>query len=185
MADEKIVSLKKYQIKWLTEYQAKFLKKHIEPLLSEEEIPLLDESLGCMTIHSTKRKWGFIMLSPENHRAVLKLIREKAKHGNDTNHVYNIVLTYMDWDTGKIYADRETLAKDCALSKQRVSQSLTDLFNLGVLSRTKGHGNSYNYFMSPEVAWFGSEGERQNALKDVVDLNLFRANKSSLEIRPK
>jgi hypothetical protein len=117
----------------------------------------LSEVLGQF---APPESWGFIMLNPEQQRAVLRAINRGEKPAL-TLRIWNVAISYLRYDTGEVMAGRVRLARDAETSPQEASRALTRLTEIGALTRLKqGH-----YAINPHVGWQGSLIKREEAGK--------------------
>lgn len=122
------------------------------------------EALGCYEPAST---WTYVMLNPNQLRAVLKLING-CPHPSLTLRVWSALVIYVRMETGEIMASRARLAEDAETSPQEVSRALVRLADMGVLVRLKPG----RYAINPHVGWAGSLAKRETAAKETPVLRL-------------
>ena len=107
-------------------------------------------------------KWGFVMLNPDQQRAVMKAIKTGSRP-NETLFVWNACISYIAYDhDGQIMATRTQIAEAADISPDNTSTALSRLVEIGVLIRT-GRGR---YKVNPYVAWSGPLHARAIAAKD-------------------
>jgi hypothetical protein len=137
--------------------------------LSPEARAELDNALYRVT-ETPGRRWMFVMISPEQFRFVTKAV-QGCRNVATTLAVWNTAITYMRQDTGEIVASREKLAEDAGTLPRHVSTAMSDLTNIGAITRLR-RGRRMAYFVNPNVGWNGGEGARQEAAKDAPKLRL-------------
>ncbi len=107
-------------------------------------------------------KWGFVMLNPDQQRAVLKAIMGGPRP-LQTMAAWNACISFIAYDRdGEIMAGRSQVAEAANLSPQNTSTAMTRLVELGVLVRI-GHGR---FKVNPHVAWAGPLHKRDLAAKE-------------------
>jgi hypothetical protein len=106
-------------------------------------------------------KWGFVMLNPDQQRAVMKAIDATSKP-HTTLKVWNACISFIAYDRdGEIMAARSQLAQAADIRPQETSTALASLVDIGVLIRT-GRGR---FKVNPYVAWSGPLHKRELAAK--------------------
>ena len=107
-------------------------------------------------------KWGFVMLNPDQQRAVLKIIKAGPKP-LQTIAAWNACISFIAYDRdGEIMATRTQIAEAADISPDNTSTALSRLVEIGVLIRT-GRGR---YRVNPYVAWSGPLHARAIAAKE-------------------
>jgi hypothetical protein len=107
-------------------------------------------------------KWGFVMLNPNQQRAVLKAIDATPKPFT-TLKVWQAVISFIAYDRdGEIMAGRSQIAEAALVSPAHTSSALSQLAEIGVLIRIKPG----RYRVNPFVAWSGPLHKRELAAKD-------------------
>jgi DNA-binding transcriptional ArsR family regulator len=107
-------------------------------------------------------KWGFVMLNPDQQRAVLKAIGAGPRP-NETLKVWNACISFIAYDRdGEIMARRTQIAEAADLTPQNASTALSRLVELGVLERIRRG----RYRVNPHVAWSGPLHKREIAAKE-------------------
>jgi CRP-like cAMP-binding protein len=108
-------------------------------------------------------KWTFHMLQPKQVLTVWDAIR--ALPGKDrphqVRHLFDLVLTHLEWDTGLVILTREELAERIGTTPAHVSRMMGTLERIGVIFRERaklegmrGRGVA-RYRVNPHVAWHG------------------------------
>jgi hypothetical protein len=107
-------------------------------------------------------KWGFVMLNPDQQRAVMKAIGAGPRP-NETLKVWNACISYIAYDRdGEIMARQSQIAEAADVSSSHTSEALARLIDIGVLSRiVRGR-----YRVNPHVAWSGPLHKRDIAAKE-------------------
>ena len=112
-------------------------------------------------------KWGFIMLNPDQQRAVLKAIMDGPKP-LQTIAAWNACVSFIGYDRdGEIMATRTQIADAANLTPQNTSTAMTRLVEIGVLERT-GRGR---FKVNSHVAWSGPLHKRDLAAKEQVPVS--------------
>ena len=107
-------------------------------------------------------KWGFVMLNPDQQRAVLKAIKASPKPF-ETMAVWNAVISFIAYDRdGEVMATRSQIAEAAEISPEHTSRAMSRLVEIGVIVRT-GRGR---YKVNSHVAWSGPLHKREIAAKD-------------------
>jgi hypothetical protein len=107
-------------------------------------------------------KWGFVMLNPDQQRAVLKAIRE-CPAPLTTMAVWQAAISFIAYDRdGEIMANRETLAEAAGTRPDETTKALSRLVDIGALLRV-GRGR---YAVNSHVAWSGPLHKREIAAKE-------------------
>lgn len=107
--------------------------------------------------------WVFVMISPTETRRAVGLIQQHVDRPDAATRLFTILLTHLEWDSGRVAADRATLAKDAVMTPTEVSRALSALASLGICRKT-GIGRATAWFVNPSIAWRGAEPKRQQAL---------------------
>ena len=107
-------------------------------------------------------KWGFVMLNPDQQRAVMKAIGAGPRP-NETLRVWNACISFIAYDRdGDIMAKQSLIAETADVSETHTSTALSRLVDIGVLERT-GRGR---YRVNSHVAWSGPLHKREIAAKE-------------------
>jgi hypothetical protein len=107
-------------------------------------------------------KWGYVMLNPDQQRAVLKAIGAGPRP-NETLRAWLACISFIAYDRdGEIMARRTQIAEAADLTPQNASTALSRLVDIGVLLRV-GRGR---YAVNPHVAWSGPLHKRDIAAKE-------------------
>ena len=120
-------------------------------------------------------KWTFHMLQPKQVLTVWDAIR--ALPGKDrphqVRHLFDLVLTHLEWDTGLVILTREELAEKIGTDPDNVSRMMGTLERIGVIVRERvkldgmrGRGIA-RYRINPHVAWHGGLEVRQEQAKQI------------------
>jgi hypothetical protein len=123
----------------------------------------------------TAEKWTFHMLQPKQVLNVWDAIR--ALPGKDrphqVRHLFDLVLTHLEWNTGLVILTREELAEKIGASPGDVSRMMGTLERIGVIIRERvkmegmrGRGIA-RYRINPHVAWHGALDPRQEQAKQI------------------
>jgi hypothetical protein len=169
-----VVRLKKHRLTQISELKAERLRQMALGLFDGDEQEAFEHALLTITKHKANDKtWRFVMLSPDQALIAISLIDE-VRNPYETTKVWNAVLCYMDWDTGHIAVDRNTLADKCKMLPTNVSHSLKQLVDIKILYRRKRPDGKFAYYCNPNIGWRGTEEGRQKAVAEVMQLDMFR-----------
>jgi len=104
--------------------------------------------------------WKFNMISPEQCLAVWDAIRKMARP-DLTRHVFDLVLTHVESNTGAVTLTREEIGARCETAPQHISRVMTQLEAHKIIFRRRlkvagmrGRG-PVRYYLNPHVAWNG------------------------------
>jgi hypothetical protein len=120
-------------------------------------------------------RWTFHMLQPKQVLTVWDAIR--ALPGKDrphqVRHLFDLVLTHLEWDTGLVILTREELAERIGAAPADVSRMMGTLERIGVIIRERvkmdgmrGRGVA-RYRINPHVAWHGALDARETQAKQI------------------
>lgn len=120
-------------------------------------------------------KWAFHMLQPKQVLTVWDAIR--ALPGKDrphqVRHLFDLVLTHLEWNTGLVLLTREELATRIGAAPGDVSRMMGTLERIGVIVRERvkltgmrGQGIA-RYRINPHVAWNGGLDTRQEQAQQI------------------
>ena len=127
------------------------------------------------TFPEARERWTFHMLQPKQVLTVWDAIR--ALPGKDrphqVRHLFDLVLTHLEWDTGLVILTREELAQAIGTTPGHVSRMMGTLERIGVICRERvrmdgmrGRGIA-RYRINPHVAWHGGLDSRQEQAKQI------------------
>jgi len=104
--------------------------------------------------------WKFNMIEPAQCLAVWNAIR-KMDRPDLTRHVFDLVLTHIEPNTGAVTLTREEIAAACETGPEHISRVMTQLEDHKVIYRRRlkvagmrGRG-PVRYYLNPHVAWNG------------------------------
>jgi len=121
--------------------------------------PTRDEIAGAVGRMAPPEKWGFVMLNPDQQRAVVKAIDATPKP-HTTLKVWNACISFIAYDRdGEIMAARSQLAEAACTRPEETTKALSRLVNIGALERIKPG----RYRVNPYVAWSGPLHKREIA----------------------
>ena len=121
-----------------------------------------DNLAGAVGKLAPADKWGYVMLNPDQQRAVLKAIDAGAKPLT-TLKVWQAVISFIAYDRdGEIMANHRIIAEAANVDLADVSKAMKGLIEIGVLIRLKPG----RYRVNPHVAWSGPLHKRDIAAKD-------------------
>jgi hypothetical protein len=120
-------------------------------------------------------KWAFHMLQPKQVLTIWDAIR--ALPGKDrphqVRHLFDLVLTHLEWDTGLVILTREELAERIGTNPANVSRMMGTLERIGVILRERvrldgmrGRGIA-RYRINPHIAWHGGLDTRQEQARQI------------------
>ena len=116
----------------------------------------------CIGNLAPPESWGFVMLNPDQQRAVLSAIKGGPRPLS-TLTVWNSVISFIAYDrNGEIMANRNQIADAAGILPRDATTALSRLVDIGVLTRIS-HGR---YKVNPYVAWSGPLHKRELAAKD-------------------
>jgi hypothetical protein len=105
------------------------------------------------------------MLQPKQVLTVWDAIRAR--------HLFDLVLTHLEWDTGLVILTREELAERIGAAPADVSWMMGTLERIGVIIRDRvkmdgmrGRGVA-RYRINPHVAWHGGLDTRQEQAQQI------------------
>jgi hypothetical protein len=107
-------------------------------------------------------KWGFVMLNPDQQRAVMKAIGAGPRP-NETLKVWNACISYIAYDRdGEIMATQTQIGDAADVAPTSTSMALSRLVELGVLERIRRG----RFRVNSHVAWSGPLHKRDIAAKE-------------------
>ena len=118
-----------------------------------------DDLAQCVSKMAPPENWGFVMLNPDQQRAVIKAISDGSKPLT-TLKVWNSVISYIAYDRdGEIMASRNQIAEAAEVAPEHTTRALSQLVDIGALIRiARGR-----YKVNPFVAWSGPLHKREIA----------------------
>ena len=121
-----------------------------------------DSLSGAVGKLAPPERWGYVMLNPDQQRAVLKAIDAGTKP-HTTLKVWQAVISFIAYDRdGQIMANRETLAEAAGTRPDETTKALSRLVEIGALER-ESRGR---YRINPHVGWAGPLHKRELAGKE-------------------
>lgn len=109
-------------------------------------------------------KWGYVMLNPDQQRAVLLAIDEGPKP-HTTLKVWQAVISFIAYDRdGEIMASRDQVATAANVSAAHTSTAMSRLVEIGALIRIKPG----RFRVNPFVGWSGPLHKRELAAKETA-----------------
>ena len=107
-------------------------------------------------------KWGFVMLNPDQQRAVMKAIKD-GPLPFQTVMVWNACISFIAYDRdGEIMASQTQIAKTADVELTSASKALSRLVEIGVLERLRRG----RYRVNSHVAWSGPLHKREIVAKE-------------------
>lgn len=129
-----------------------------------------DDVADAMGRYSPPEPWFFMQLNPDQHRLVMKEIRNGPRPLTTVN-VWLAAFTHMRADTREVMAGRKRLAVDAQTSPAEVSRALVRLTEIGALIPLKRG----RYAVNPHVGSCGSLEKREAAARRTPPLKLVQA----------
>lgn len=130
-------------------------------ILTTPDLPAGPVGVLVATIDSqvaARNGWTFVMLSPDQNRAVVKWLTFNSKRPMVAVQLWAELFAHLDRDTGEIRQSRDELAMAMNARPEHISALMTELESIGAISRKRvkvagmrGPG-TVRYFMSPRVA---------------------------------
>jgi hypothetical protein len=118
---------------------------------------------------ASRRKWTFIMLSPEQNATVVEHLITHSERPLLAVRLWALCFKHLRTDTGEILLSREEIADKMGQPAKHISSLMSELEKCGAIIRhrekvagMKGRG-LVRYFMNPRVATHLSGAERDNA----------------------
>jgi len=157
----------------LRQDQADLLRQALLPF--EEQMPAdaFRAVIGLIDRQTaTRKKWTFVMLSPEQNAVVVDYLAEHSKRPLTALRVWALCFKYLRTDTGEILLTRDEIADKVGQRPQEISQIMSELVAFRAITRArqkvggmKGPG-MVHYFMNPNVATHLSGSERDVAQEE-------------------
>jgi CRP-like cAMP-binding protein len=139
--------------------QADRLRQALLPF--EEELPeqvVRDLRHHINRLTSSRNKWTFVMLSPEQNAAVVNWLVEHSGRPLVAVRLWALCFEHLDEETGEIHHRREQIAESLGVDPDDVSRIMSELVKMGAIIRRReriaglrGPG-PVRYFMNPRVA---------------------------------
>ena len=118
--------------------------------------------------------WRFVMLHPMQCLTVWDTIRDlpAEERPNQVRHLFDLVLTHIEVNTGIVTLTREELAEKIGTQPRNISTMMGTLERLGVITRERwkvpgARNGTAKYRLNPHVAWNGKLEIRAEKAKDV------------------
>jgi len=149
--------------------QATQLRQALLPF--EDEMPHAVRELVAHIAQQTAAKagWTFIMISPEQNRAVVWWLQANSRRPMQAMGLWAVLFTAVDHDTGEIMLTRDQLAEMTRTTVQTVSAIMSELEGIDAIIRRRervpgmrGPGR-VRYFMNPVVGTHLPGGARDKA----------------------
>ena len=144
------------------------------------DLALTEDILVALSRHESSGRitdWHFNMISPEQCLKVWDAIRElpSRKRPQQTRHLFDLVLTHLEPNTGLVTLTREELAEMIGTSPANVSRMMGTLEELNVVRRERrkvpgmrGPGTA-RYRINPHVGWNGELERRREVARHRQD----------------
>ena len=118
--------------------QAKLLLDVLRPIEGELPANVVRELKTHIQRRTPARRgWTFIMISPDQHRAVMRWIRTESARPMDAVGVWGELFSAVDQDTGEIMLTRDQIAELTGIAVQHVSNVMTELEGIGAIIRRR------------------------------------------------
>jgi hypothetical protein len=128
-----------------------------------------DDLANALGKFAPPEAWGFVMLSPDQQRLVLKAINRSEKPSL-TLRVWNAAISHIRYGDGdnkrEIMASCRRLAEDADTNTNETYRALARLVEIGALLKLRRG----RYAINPHVGWSGSLVSREAAAKGVSPL---------------
>jgi hypothetical protein len=128
-----------------------------------------DDLANALGRYSPPEPWFFMQLNPDQHRLVMREIRNGPRPLTTVN-VWLAAFTHMRVDTREVMAGRARLAADAQTSPAEVSRALVRLAEIGALIPLRRG----RYAVNPHVGSCGALAKREAAAKKVPPLKLIK-----------
>lgn len=167
--------IKKFQPKKQQEKQQNLL----ELITILERFPELNEKKVSSLLWEVRRKnklndpntWTFIMISPEQNRAVVDWLEEKSKRPLKALRLWALLFENVHRETGQIMLTRQEIADQIKIQACHVTHIMTELENINAILKKKD-GRSVIYYMNPNVANHYPQEIRENSQREAPKLKL-------------
>jgi hypothetical protein len=156
----------------LRQDQATKLREALQEIEGQMEIPIDLMRAFYTEVEkrtASRRKWTFIMLSPEQNSIVVEYLISHSSRPLVAVRLWALCFKHLRTDTGEILLSRDELADKMGQSSEHISRMMSELETCGAIIRhrekvpgMKGRG-LVRYFMNPRVATHLSGAERDNA----------------------
>lgn len=167
-------------IKRLQTTHQKLQEQEYEQLkLVLSQYPQLDEQKVTSLLWDAKKKaklqqantWTFIMISPEQNRAVVKWLNKNSKRRFEATEIWALLFENVQRETGQIMLNRQEIAKEIEIAPRHVSTIMTELESIGAIIKKK-EGRGVVYYMNPNVANHYPQEIREQKQKEIPKLKI-------------
>jgi len=132
--------------------------------------PELDEKDVASIVWKIKRKnklndpniWTFIMISPEQNRAVVQWLKNYSKRPLNSLELWSVLFENVHRETSQIMLTRQELAKELNILPRNVSTIMSELESIKAIIKKK-EGRGVTYYMNPNVATHLNQEDRDKA----------------------
>jgi len=153
-------------------------------LLLVEQFPELKEKDISSLVWKIKREnklndpntWTFIMIEPEQNRAVIDWIMKESKRKNEAVRLWALLFENVHRDTGQIMLSRQEMADKLDITPNNVSRIMSELESINAIIKKK-EGRGVTYYMNPNVATHLNQEERDKARPTAPKLELINGGK--------
>lgn len=154
-------------------------------LLLVEQFPELKEKDISSLVWKIKREnklndpntWTFIMIEPEQNRAVIDWIMKESKRKNEAVRLWALLFENVHRDTGQIMLSRQEMADKLDITPNNVSRIMSELESINAIIKKK-EGRGVTYYMNPNVATHLNQEERDKARPTAPKLALINGGKA-------
>jgi len=141
--------------------------------------PELEERDCSSLIWKIKRKnklndpttWTFIMISPEQNRAVVKWLNQNSKRRFEATDLWALLFEYVHRDTGQIMLSRLEIAEKTGIRHNNVTAIMSELEKIHAIIKKKD-GRNVVYYMNPNIANHYPRDIREKSQKEAPKLKI-------------
>ena len=95
--------------------------------------------------------WTFIMISPEQNRAVVDWLEENSKRPLKALRLWALLFENVHRETGQIMLSRREIAQEINIQTQTVTNIMSELESIKAILKQK-NGRGVMYYMNPNIA---------------------------------
>ena len=151
-----------------------------------EDHTLPDDAVGRIVAAvdgetASERGWTFVMIGPRENQAVVHWLRNNSRRPQAAMGLWATLFTALRYDTGEIMLTRDELAEDVGIAPGNVSRIMTELEEIGAVSRRRV-GRAVRYYMNPTIGTHLTGKAREGAQASAQVINL---DPRQLELAPR